>query len=47
MDEDADREFLATLLNKQMRILTTDGRIFRGSFKCTDPVRSIPVHPYL
>ncbi|KAL6863058.1 hypothetical protein ACO1O0_003302 [Amphichorda felina] len=37
MDQDEARQYLATLLNKYMRIFTTDGRMFRGAFKCTDP----------
>lgn len=32
------RGFLGSLINKNLRILTTDGRLFRGAFKCTDPV---------
>ena len=31
-------EYLASLLNKNLRIHTTDGRMFRGRFTCTDPV---------
>ncbi|KAK4192806.1 hypothetical protein QBC35DRAFT_483443 [Podospora australis] len=30
-------DFLQTLLNKNLRVTTTDGRMFWGSFKCTDP----------
>ncbi|KAI8959686.1 hypothetical protein F5Y11DRAFT_332316 [Daldinia sp. FL1419] len=29
-------EFLKSLINKNLRIYTTDGRIFIGTFKCTD-----------
>ncbi|KAK4659387.1 hypothetical protein QC762_109745 [Podospora pseudocomata] len=29
-------DFLQTLLNKNLRVGTTDGRMFWGSFKCTD-----------
>lgn len=39
MDKEEAREYLSTLINKYLRILTTDGRMFRGTFKCTDPVR--------
>lgn len=39
MEEKEARDYLATLLNKNIRISTTDGRMFRGAFKCTDPVR--------
>jgi small nuclear ribonucleoprotein (snRNP)-like protein len=30
--------FLKSLLNKHLRITTSDNRIFYGEFKCTDPV---------
>ncbi len=30
--------FLKSLINKTLRIHTTDSRMFVGSFKCTDPV---------
>ena len=39
-DEAAD--YLRSLLNKNLRVTTTDGRMFWGSFKCTDPVSSCP-----
>lgn len=29
--------YLQTLLNKNLIVHTTDGRLFRGEFKCTDP----------
>ncbi|KAK7743603.1 hypothetical protein SLS53_004138 [Cytospora paraplurivora] len=29
--------FLESLLNNKLRIHTTDGRMFWGDFKCTDP----------
>lgn len=38
MDKDEARAFLASLLNKNLRIVATDGRMFLGQFKCTDPV---------
>lgn len=38
MDKDEARDFLESLLNKKMRIHTTDERMFWGEFKCTDPV---------
>lgn len=38
MDKDEARGFLESLLNKQLRIHTTDERMFWGEFKCTDPV---------
>ncbi|OAA54472.1 LSM domain protein [Cordyceps fumosorosea ARSEF 2679] len=36
MDKDAAHEYLSSLLNQTLRIVTTDGRLFRGHFKCTD-----------
>lgn len=38
MDRDEARGFLESLLNKKLRIHTTDERMFWGEFKCTDPV---------
>ena len=35
------RSFLTSLLNKQMRLYTTDDRMFAGDFKCTDNVRPL------
>ncbi|KAL1903483.1 hypothetical protein Sste5346_000110 [Sporothrix stenoceras] len=35
------RAYLQTLLNKNLLVHTTDGRMFRGEFKCTDPDRNI------
>lgn len=32
-------EYLTALLNKTLRIHTTDSRIFVGTMKCTDQVR--------
>ncbi|OAA65995.1 lsm domain containing protein [Niveomyces insectorum RCEF 264] len=34
---EAGREYLRSLLNKYLLIHTTDGRMFRGEFMCTDP----------
>lgn len=31
-------EFLRSLINKNLRVTTTDSRMFWGQFKCTDPV---------
>jgi len=39
-EKDEAQKFLTSLLNKNLRIHTTDTRMFRGEFKCTDPVRS-------
>ena len=33
--------YLQSLLNKNLLVHTTDGRMFRGEFKCTDPVRLV------
>lgn len=40
MDKDAAREYLSSLLNQNLRVVTTDGRLFWGQFKCTDAVCS-------
>lgn len=34
--------FLSSLLNKKLRVHTTDDRMFWGDFKCTDPVCALP-----
>ncbi|POR32760.1 N-alpha-acetyltransferase 38-A, NatC auxiliary subunit [Tolypocladium paradoxum] len=52
MDKDEAQEYLQSLLNKNLRVVTTDGRLFWGSLKCTDPVRraahdAIPARPTL
>ena len=43
--EKVDAEsFIRRLINKQLRIHTTDSRMFVGVFKCTDPVSySLPI----
>lgn len=41
MDKDGAQGYLRSLLNKNLRVSTTDGRLFWGSFKCTDAVRSV------
>ncbi|KAM0717509.1 hypothetical protein Q7P37_007361 [Cladosporium fusiforme] len=33
--------YLSTLLNRTLHIHTTDGRMFAGQMKCTDPERNI------
>ncbi|KAM0288040.1 hypothetical protein ACHAQH_000108 [Verticillium albo-atrum] len=46
-DKDAARSFLTSLLNKNLRITTTDGRMFLGQFKCTDPDLNVVIaHTY-
>ncbi|KAH7375638.1 LSM domain-containing protein [Plectosphaerella cucumerina] len=37
MDKQDARDFLSSLLNKTLRIVASDGRMFLGVFKCTDP----------
>ncbi|KAK1595696.1 LSM domain-containing protein [Colletotrichum navitas] len=47
MDKDEGRNFLTSLLNKNLRIFATDGRMFLGQFKCTDPDRNVVLaHTY-
>ncbi|KAI1399193.1 Sm-like ribonucleoprotein [Hypoxylon fuscum] len=45
MDKAAAKEeaeaFLTSLLNKNLRVYTTDGRLFHGTFKCTDTDRNV------
>jgi hypothetical protein len=40
--------YLSSLLNKNLRINTTDGRMFVGQFRCTDAVSlaSISIPPF-
>ncbi|KID89750.1 LSM domain-containing protein [Metarhizium guizhouense ARSEF 977] len=44
MDKSQAQEYLSSLLNQNLRVHTTDGRLFWGAFKCTDPVRLPPHH---
>ncbi|KAM7208091.1 hypothetical protein V8F20_001637 [Naviculisporaceae sp. PSN 640] len=44
MDPDAAKLFLEKLLNKNLRVTTTDSRMFWGSFKCTDAESNIILH---
>lgn len=46
MDKEEARQYLASLLNKNLRILATDGRMFLGAFKCTDAVRRPPLRSH-
>ncbi|KAL7783824.1 hypothetical protein V8C37DRAFT_396772 [Trichoderma ceciliae] len=41
MEKDEAHEYLSSLLNHSLRIHTADGRMFRGTFKCTDPDKNI------
>ena len=43
MEAGEARTFLNSLLNKNLRVTVTDGRMFLGAFKCTDAV-SDPTH---
>ncbi|KAI1408960.1 Sm-like ribonucleoprotein [Hypoxylon sp. FL1857] len=36
MEKEEAETFLKSLLNKNLRVETTDGRLFIGTFKCTD-----------
>ncbi|CRK10940.1 hypothetical protein BN1708_009973 [Verticillium longisporum] len=47
MDKEAARDFLSSLLNKNLRVVATDGRMFLGQFKCTDPDQNVVLaHTY-
>ena len=46
MDKDAAHEYLSSLLNQNLRVVTTDGRLFWGQFKCTDAVCSPDAPPF-
>ncbi|RDA89153.1 hypothetical protein CP532_2270 [Ophiocordyceps camponoti-leonardi (nom. inval.)] len=47
MDHGDARVYLQSLLNKNLRITTTDGRLFWGAFKCTDANQNIVLsHTY-
>ncbi|KAF7560907.1 hypothetical protein G7046_g3242 [Stylonectria norvegica] len=41
MDREEARDYIGGLLNKNLRVYTTDGRLFWGSFKCTDADKNI------
>ncbi|ATY58707.1 LSM domain protein [Cordyceps militaris CM01] len=41
MDKDAANEFLSSLLNQNLAVTATDGRLFWGQFKCTDAESNI------
>ncbi|KAG9256034.1 uncharacterized protein F5Z01DRAFT_650871 [Emericellopsis atlantica] len=43
MDSSEARHYLQGLLNKDLRIHTTDGRMFRGTFMCTDPDTNVVI----
>lgn len=45
MDKAQAQTFLESLLNRKLRVHTTDERMFWGDFKCTDPVCHPPLQP--
>ncbi|KAF5570038.1 LSM domain-containing protein [Fusarium phyllophilum] len=40
MDTEKARQYLSSILNKNLRVYTSDGRLFWGALKCTDPPSS-------
>ncbi|KAI6769834.1 hypothetical protein HG530_004463 [Fusarium avenaceum] len=40
MDTEKAQEYLKSILNKNLRVYTSDGRLFWGALKCTDPPSS-------
>ncbi|KAF5662310.1 LSM domain-containing protein [Fusarium heterosporum] len=47
MDTEKAQEYLASILNKNLRVYTSDGRLFWGALKCTDPDKNIVLaHSY-
>jgi hypothetical protein len=42
-EKESSAAYLRSLLDKNLRITTTDKRMFWGAFKCTDHVRSPPL----
>lgn len=44
MSKAEGQDFLESLLNRKLRIHTTDERMFWGDFKCTDPVTTYSAH---
>ncbi|KAN0092110.1 hypothetical protein V8E51_017957 [Hyaloscypha variabilis] len=41
MEKSQAEDYLTSLLNKTLRVTTTDTRMFLGQFKCTDSDRNI------
>ncbi|KAM0203491.1 hypothetical protein ACHAPA_000550 [Fusarium lateritium] len=41
MDTEKAQEYLKSILNKNLRVYTSDGRLFWGALKCTDPDKNI------
>ncbi|KAF5583757.1 LSM domain-containing protein [Fusarium pseudoanthophilum] len=47
MDAEKARQYLSSILNKNLRVYTSDGRLFWGALKCTDPDKNIVLaHTY-
>ncbi|KAF4972696.1 hypothetical protein FZEAL_9550 [Fusarium zealandicum] len=47
MDQEEARDYLSGILNKNLRVYTSDGRLFWGAFKCTDPDKNVVIaHTY-
>lgn len=45
LDKAEAASYLQSLVNKTLRVYTTDARLFVGTFKCTDPV-CLPLGSY-
>ncbi|KAH6960773.1 hypothetical protein FAVG1_01671 [Fusarium avenaceum] len=41
MDTEKAQEYLKSILNKNLRVYTSDGRLFWGALKCTDPDKNL------
>ncbi|PHH52584.1 hypothetical protein CFIMG_005412RA [Ceratocystis fimbriata CBS 114723] len=41
LEDTSPRDFLGSLINKQLRVEIQDGRYFHGQLKCTDPDMNI------
>ncbi|KHN96790.1 LSM domain-containing protein [Metarhizium album ARSEF 1941] len=41
MDQPQAQAYLSSLLNKTLRVHTTDARLFWGTFKCTDADKNV------
>ncbi|KAL1899332.1 hypothetical protein Cpir12675_001447 [Ceratocystis pirilliformis] len=41
LQDTSPRDFLGSLINKQLRVEIQDGRYFHGQLKCTDPDMNI------
>ncbi|CEJ88876.1 hypothetical protein VHEMI04900 [[Torrubiella] hemipterigena] len=47
MNTEEARDYLSSIINKNLRVTTTDGRLFWGELKCTDPEQNIVLsHTY-